>query len=361
MSKSVEAEISQLLDDAEARHSCALAPSSRLQNALLRRVASGELVSPAHGLFVRASTWQSVDGSPALRSEYLARGLGALHPTWTFCGPTAAAIHGLRISYPLLQQIHASSPTSGRIQANQLVQRHFINTSEACEVNGLRVTTLERTALDCLRTLDFADALAVGDAAAAKLGWDDEQLFCYLKYTGKGLTGIRKALDVAKYVDARSESGGESIARAAMIELGYVIPKLQVWVENPLDAAHPFRVDGMWILSDGTVVIFEMDGNEKRENPEMTGGRSATEVLADERQRESLLSVTGARVLRLSYADVCNRTELSRRLNAFGVPLVRSSEGYRLTRAIAPMEGGLPAENGAIIRDGWLRFEPARR
>lgn len=357
MSKRVEAEIAQLLDEAEASRSCALAPNSRLQNALLRRVAAGELASPAPGLFVRTSTWQSVEGSLALRSEYLTRGLAALHPTWTFCGPTAAAIHGLRVGYPLLKQIHVSTPTSGRVQANQLVQRHFINSSETSTVNGLRVTTLERTALDCLRTLDFADALAVGDAAAAKLGWDTEQLCCHLEFAGKGLTGIRKALDVAKRVDARSESGGESIARAAMIELGYVVPKLQVWVENPLDAAHPFRVDGMWILPSGTVVIFEMDGNEKRENPEMTGGRSTAEVFADERQRESLLSVTGARVLRLSYADVCDRAELSRRLDAFGVPLVDSRSGYLMTRAIAPMEGGQPAENGAIIRDNWLRFE----
>ena len=68
------------------------------------------------------------------------------------------------------------------------------------------------------------------------------------------------------------------MARAMMIRLRYVLPQLQVWVANPLDPGHLFRVDGMWVLPDGTIVVLEVDGMAKRQDESMTRGRSQERI-----------------------------------------------------------------------------------
>lgn len=381
LSDTTSVRIQELLDRAERERRPAIAPDRATRDALERRVERGMVASPLPGLYLRAETWEALQGDAGLRTAMLARGASLLHPTWTFCHATAAHLHGLRVSYALLGELcvanafgarsasvarsarsgrvdrSASGARSGRGMQQPAVCGRYVRNPERVLVDGVWVTSLRVTALDILRTQESREGLIVADAAAAALGLTASGLVAQLREAGKGLPGIGRALRVASYADARAESGAESSARAMMIRLRYVLPQLQVWVANPLDARHPFRVDGIWIYPDGRVVMLEVDGMEKRENEEMTRGRSQERIRWEERQRESLLSAAGAAVVRLSYWDTLNELEVTRRLDAYGVPKVGSVEAAAMMAPTSAMNGGLSAPTGAVIRDGWLRFE----
>lgn len=136
-----------------------------------------------------------------------------------------------------------------------------------------------------------------------------------------------------RYADARSESGGESIARAAMIRQGFALPELQVALPQPLNPRRTYRVDFLWTRLDGSKVIGEFDGMQKYEDKALRGGRSSLRVLADEQHREAQLTLYGMPIVRFSYKDVANTGRFVELLNRYGIP--RSDEAARAERRLA--------------------------
>lgn len=184
--------------------------------------------------------------------------------------------------------------------------------------SGIRATSLERSAVDCLLSMGFGDGMAVADATLRRLGSRANTLGEVLEQLGAGRRGVKGARLTLAHADPRSESGGESIARARMIELGFVVPDLQVEFVDPL-TGQGSRVDFLWRLPDGSMVVGELDGQQKYVDPAMTRGRGAVELLSAERLRESRLT-RSARVVRFSFSDVCNATYFERLLESFRVP-----------------------------------------
>lgn len=146
----------------------------------------------------------------------------------------------------------------------------------------------------------------------------------------KAHRGVWKAVRAMRLADPRSESGGESIARGAMIELGYALPELQVPFERPLGGDRAFRVDFLWTRDNGSGVIGEFDGMQKYENPALRNGRSSVRALADEQHREAQLSLYGMPIVRFAYRDVVQPGRLGRLLDLYGIP--RSEEAARFNR-----------------------------
>ena len=112
------------------------------------------------------------------------------------------------------------------------------------------------------------------------------------------------------------------MARAIMIEHGFMLPELQVLIENPDNPGHPWRCDFFWELPDGTIVVGELDGGEKYVNPAMTHGRDVLQVMRDERLRESGMTLAVDRVMRFTFSDVVNEARLVALLERFGIPHV---------------------------------------
>lgn len=112
------------------------------------------------------------------------------------------------------------------------------------------------------------------------------------------------------------------MARAIMIEHGFMLPELQVSIENPDNPGHPWRCDFFWELPDGTIVVGELDGGEKYVNPAMAHGRDALQVMRDERLRESGMTLAVDRVMRFTFSDVANEARLVALLERFGIPHV---------------------------------------
>lgn len=287
MSEEVRQRLNRQLDEAELAGSCLVPSAEKDRKALLDR--GLEFIQPIFGLFARRAVWRSL--TPPQRTLSLMRGIAQSHPSWNFCGTSAAVAHGLPVTWSLLTHVEVATHSSGRsvpgIRMRRLSERH------ATVQNGLRLTTLWRTVFDCLVELNLPDALAIADAALRRTGMSAGWLVEHLRRTYRGHRGLHRALETASLADGRSESGGESIARATMHELGFATPQIQVWFEDPLEPA---------ML------------------PEFTSGRDTARVLQDERLRESHLTAFRPAIIRFNYDDVLDREKFERRLESYGVP-----------------------------------------
>jgi hypothetical protein len=151
---------------------------------------------------------------------------------------------------------NARSP-SGVVTRDQLLLD-----SEIQRLDGLRVTTPERTAFDLSRTgrLEAAvarlDALAsvtgVKAAAVADLARDHRR--------ARGLRQLERALDL---MDAGAESPKETWLRLLVIHAGYPRPLTQIPVLSP-DGRRWYRLDMGW---QDIMLALEYDGDHHRTNP----------------------------------------------------------------------------------------------
>lgn len=317
MSEEVRRRVDALLDAAERGESALVPSGEKDRKALLRR--GLELVQPLAGQFVRRRAWRRLN--PAERSLWLMRGLAARHPDWRFCGASAAVAYGLPVTWGLLAHVWVAAGRGAHDKSVPGVIRRCVSDPEGPMVaQGLAVTSFWRTVFDCLVAFPPPDALAIVDRALALSLASARQVVDYLRVAHRGRRGVRQATRIAALADARAESGGESIARWTMLEAGFEPPELQVWIEDPVEPGTWFRVDFLWLLPDGSVIIGEMDGRQKSERPELMAGRSAVRVLQDERLRESHLSALRPAVARFGYDVARDPVLLGSLLDSFGVP-----------------------------------------
>ncbi len=116
------------------------------------------------------------------------------------------------------------------------IQRHQIEPAGAIRRAGVSVTPPIQTATDCLLQTGFADGMPIADSAISKLGLAPEQLMEAVEQRATARNGraIRTALTTLRYADARAESGGESVARAVMIETGFAPDSASIRADGPL-------------------------------------------------------------------------------------------------------------------------------
>lgn len=315
-----DAAIVAALAHARERRVC-LAAGTRLGVELLnRRVAAGWLVMPFPHLYEEASYWQQL--SVVEKALRVIRGAAQLHPDWVFCCTSAALAYGLEVSQPSPGVVHVATAPRAHSASMACVKRHAMTDVETCTADGVHVVSKAACVRGCLGMLDLPHGLAVADSflRAEALTAD------YLVELARGIGCHRTrchALKTALRADPLAENGGESVARGTMIELGFVVPELQVPIDNPVDAGHPFRVDFMWRGQEmDRPVIGELDGMDKYRDREMLQGRTTLQALSDERVRESRLTLVDASVMRFRFGDVLNRTGFVRLLDGFGVPRV---------------------------------------
>lgn len=332
MSRLVRQAISQRLRQSEAAKTCLVHPSGSMRRALDRLVQQGAVLRPIPGGYARPEYWLGL--TPLEQVLHEIRGLSMLHPGWVFCRTSAAAIHGLWVSNRLLRPHCVATSKAAHGSRSAAVQRCNLNLRplDIETMGNIPVTTLLRTTLDCLRHLEFEEALIIADSSLRRSGMTSDELVQRLRTDFSGYPGFSKALFAASHANGLSESGGESLARAIMIQQGFMSPELQVKIPDPFDPSKTYRADFCWELPNGTRVLGEFDGQEKYRNPVMTRGKDAIDVLAEERLRESRLGASGARVMRFSYADICDVPFFVRLLEQYGIPRVSRPRRRSVTR-----------------------------
>lgn len=261
------------------------------------------------------------------------RALQELHPNWVFCHESAALAFGLPVPFERIDAIHVVTSQSNRNASSGTIRWHIVRDDEFTTVQGLRVTSITRTVYDCMRTAHFKQALAVADGALRLTGERPNAFVARFKRLGGGHAGVRHAIRTMHYADAHSESAGESIARATMIELGFALPQLQVELPQPFNRGRVYRVDFLWTRLDGSRVIGEFDGMQKYEDDALRNGRTPLRVLADEQHRESQLTLYGMPIARFSYKDAMDSKRLAIPLKRYGIP--QSNEIARTERRLA--------------------------
>lgn len=312
--------VTRLVAEAKDESRCAVSRTRAEEVCLLRAKTAGKLVTPMPRLYTEPAYWS--DLKPDQKAAHVIKALHELHPDWVFAGPSAALVLGLSVSYDCLWPIRIATEERCQVR-NSYIQRQSVGDCAQTTTGGITTTSLERTAFDCLREMSFPDGLAVADSLLREydlqVGWLLRALGEF-PHTNAGWT---HAMETAVLASPLAESGGESVARARMILLGYELPYLQVAVPNKVDGGM-FYADFGWDRGSGQWILGELDGQEKYVNPQMTGGAASVDVLRAERLRESRMTAHNVPVARFSYADMMSDWRFGQILDAFGVPKART-------------------------------------
>ncbi len=315
--------LDKMLDEAEARHRCAVIENRALYAAACRLVQSKALVRPLPGMFMRVSTWGSMDKMPRVRWRYAHDTFKERHPGKALCSFSAALEYGLWVPARRLGTVHIAVASRTNARSSTYVHSHYCPQDEVVERDGASVTMLMRTVLDCSLEGSIPEGLAIADSALRYCGLDLDEYRDYVEQHASGRPGAGKARLVARYADGRAENGGESIARGRILELGYRAPTdLQVEFLDEVDGSSTIRTDMYYLLDDGSEVIVELDGMGKY-------GSSASETkaaLVAERQRESHLTANGIPVMRILFARVYDDAYLRNLLDAYKIPRCGDSQ-----------------------------------
>lgn len=165
------AEMDRQLDAAEREGRCLHPTSESVRKALLRRVKTGDIVSPRPGLFIRSALWRSLDAIDQVK--HVVRGLAHWHPDWVFGGVAAACMHDLWVDFSTARKaLHARMlvvcATRGTYHNSRHIERkHHIHMNYIV-IDGVRVTTLAQTAADCCAIMTFLDGKPIADSVMRK-------------------------------------------------------------------------------------------------------------------------------------------------------------------------------------------------
>lgn len=321
---SVEERLRRRFESAEKQGLWVVANGHSEESALRHRISKGDVAQPFRGCYARTTHLASL--GLRQKARITLRTLGRCHDDWVFCSYSAALLHGLWVANALLDRVHIVAPSTHRRSTSSL-RRHAValRCEDVAVSQGVRVTSLERTLMDCLCGTGLDQGLAIIDSA---LHWNligAPVLERYLETCGVGRRGIRQARRTLALADGRSGSALESFARAKMVKLGFAAPELQVELFDPLEPDNPKFGDFGWLLDSPRPIIGEADGLGKYR------GGHAGKAMADsvggvirelswERRREAHLNLTDARIVRFSYGDVADEAYFERLLTAAGVP-----------------------------------------
>lgn len=272
--------------------------------ALSRQSDGGKLVRVRHGAYAEA-----------LDADNVARHRQLIAATWPIVGQgtvlshvSAGVLHGLPAWASMLGRVTVIRTGTGHggTRTHLHARRSPLDPSEVTMVDGYRVTSLERTAVDLACLLSYERAVAVMDAAL-RAGALPETLTDSLA-AARHRHGIGRAKAASSFADRRAESPAESISRVRMAQVGLACPELQV---NVFDEFGHWvaRTDFAWIERG---VLGEFDGAVKYRG---TPDEVARAVMA-EKAREARIRKLGWVLVRWSWADLLDPVAFRTRIEA---------------------------------------------
>ncbi len=231
-----------------------------------------------------------------------------LTTSWWFSHTSAALAWGCW-TWHLAPEVHVTQLGNPRVRklADPLLVRHWTNLPkrDRAEVGGQPVTSLERTMVDCARLLREPQALVVADSAM-RLGADPRVVGTILAESA-GKRGVRRAREVLRLADGRSESPGESLVR--WIAYFYGLPRTDVAIPVSTRVGE-FIVDLGW---PDLKVGIEFDGAVKYSGGEY--GDPVERLKAQER-RERALADAGWIIIRVTWEELGDGQLLALRFQA---------------------------------------------
>ena len=253
------------------------------------------------GVYVLDAAWLRLFVEDRLRVRTRAAWPAFSNERATITHLSAAALHDLPLYRVRDDRVDIGLPAGARRRRAAGTKRHHVPLPEldVTIVDGIRVTTLERTVYDVIRMVSLEAAVVVFDAALHQIAWDTEtntydedaaerfrEAIRLRVRSHPGARGIKQARFVAEFADGRSGSPHESVSRLWMWELGAPTPELQYRVELP---------DGRYALLDfawPTLAKWgESDGQIKYTDPRLLAGRTPHEVLELQERRQAAVEL----------------------------------------------------------------------
>jgi hypothetical protein len=261
------------------------------------RVRAGEFVAVRRGVYMRADQWTALD----VDEQYRAR----IHGTVAYLNSdpvvshaSAAALWKLPWFEPYPRGVHILGETAIGGRSTSAVVRHTVGVPEEIVwIDGIRVTSLARTVVDVARTVSFAQAVAVADAALRRTRFPDicvpesALLRADLESAVAELPvahGSARARAVVAFADPDADRPGESVSRVNMSIARLTAPVLQAELRGA--SGRVWHVDFWWPQFN---VIGEFDGKAKYTDDRYLRGRSPQQALYDEKLREDDLRRAG--------------------------------------------------------------------
>ncbi|MFZ2242719.1 MAG: hypothetical protein WAV90_24745 [Gordonia amarae] len=205
---------------------------------------------------------------------------------------SAAAMHAVPLLKPSIRQVHVvtGQTSGGGIRRHRHLHAAPIDDDEITTVDGIAVTSPERTAVDVACAGTFAQALTAFDQTIRRGG--DAALMAEI-LTRRRRVGGRRAARALSMADGASESVGESWSRAQMIEAGLPIPRLQ---HRFVCRSGTYATDFDW----DERLVGEFDGKVKYGRL-LRIGENATDAVVREKVREDEIRAQGPMVIRWTW------------------------------------------------------------
>jgi hypothetical protein len=272
---------------------------------LRRAVRSGDSVRIHRGAFMSMDDWRSLDRDERhLHQSVAAARASRSRPTLSHA--SAALVWGVPIVEHHPKVVHVLTTETAGTRSENGFRRHGTRHPElrVIEVDGTRMTDLERTLVEFVVDASFRSAVAALDWGLGSERRDGpprataETLQVVARELGivKGRRKLQRALDFA---DPRSGSPGESLSRAVMHEARIPAPELQTEFR---DGRGFIGYVDFWWPEFG--LIGEFDGNAKYLDMKFLHGKTPGEVVIEEKRREDRLRALGPRVIRWDWPTV---------------------------------------------------------
>jgi hypothetical protein len=219
-----------------------------------RRLSRYELRRRYIGLHQDVYVSRDTELTPALRAKACwlrSRRRGIL------AGFSAAALHGARWIDPARPATIID--TNRRPAAGVQVWEERIADDEICLVDGMRLTTPARTALEFARRYSLNDAVAAVDALAQAVELKSVDIELLVdRYRGRrGMKGAAAALEL---IDGGAQSPKETWLRLLLLNAGFPRPQTQIAVRNEWGWVDAY-LDMGW---EDIKVAVEYDGDQHR-------------------------------------------------------------------------------------------------
>ncbi|MGI9093847.1 MAG: endonuclease domain-containing protein [Mycobacteriales bacterium] len=237
-----------------------------------------------YGVYVAESVGRGDHGTA------IAAGALVLPPRGAVSGRSAAWLHGADVLTSPDASLEVTVPSARNARrAAVRIRRSELAPSDICMIDGVRTTTLVRTAFDLARLERRVEAVVCLDALL-RVGLSTAALGRYLA-ARPGWRGVRRAAAAIELADRRAETPMESRLRVILRDAG-LTPAVNA----------PIRVGGEWLRPDlrvGSVVV-ECDGSIHRE----------PDVFAADARRQNRLVNAGFVVLRYTASDIYRRPDV---------------------------------------------------
>ncbi|SDB98427.1 Transcriptional regulator, AbiEi antitoxin, Type IV TA system [Raineyella antarctica] len=252
-----------------------------------RAVRNGSLVRLRRGTYATG-----LPDDPTARHRQLVEAtVPALGESAIISHQSAAVCHGLAVPWSMLDpRIHLTRALGGGNRRPRIVSHvGHIPSDHVTTLDGLRLTSVAWSVVDCARTLGFGGGLAVADSALrlAPQRGDMGQLSALLDSAlqqQQGRHGIATARAVVAFASPLPESPGESVSRAVLRQVGLPDPVLQYEIRTPA-GVFVARTDMAW-PEDNTVG--EFDGRLKYRRGRDDAADPGSVVYREKRREEAI-------------------------------------------------------------------------